>query len=148
MRGEPPKVNKWIAENRRVIVPQELRQPVIHDLGLFNRRFRFVFTNGRFVEFVGDHHIKSGITIYKPPIDWKVVFKDAWKLKYLKVHELRHLRAVAATYLEKNRGETTDMVAYHWLKHEANLPMHMLSIFNHFVFALQDVKELLKIPAE
>jgi hypothetical protein len=52
------------------------------------------------------------------------------------------------TYLEKSGGETSDLVAYHWLKYEANLPLHMLSIFNHFVFAVHNVKELLKIPTD
>lgn len=148
MPGDAPKVNKWIAENRRIIVPGELRRLTIHDLGLFNKRFRFVFTNGRFVDFTGDHKTKSGITIYKPAVDWRLGFRDAWRLKYLSRSELIQLRAAAVTYLEKSGGETTDLVAYHWLRHQANLPGHMLAIFNHFVFSVRDVKELLKIPAE
>lgn len=148
MPGEPPKVNKWIAENRRIIVPGELRRLTIHDLGLFNKRFRFVFTNGRFVDFTGDHRTKSGITIYKPAVDWRLGLRDVWRLKYLSRKELAELRAAAVIYLEKSGGETIDGTAYHWVKNVANLPMHMMSIFNHYVFSVGDVKELLKIPVE
>jgi hypothetical protein len=143
-----PKVNKWIPETKRIILASDLRLLTIHDLGLFNRRFRFLFTNGRFVDLVGDPRTKSGLNIYRPPKDWRVLCKDAWKLKYLTKFELQQLRAAAVTYLQKSGGETTDMIAYHWLRHESNLPRHVFAAFNHFVFSVRNVSELLKIPID
>lgn len=81
-------------------------------------------------------------------MDWRPGLRDAWKLKYLGRAELRELRATAAIYLEKSGGETIYPMAYNWLRNRANLPGHMLAIFNHFVFTVGDVKELLKIPVD
>jgi hypothetical protein len=148
---EPPqkkKINKWIAESKRIVHAPELRLLTIHDLGLFNRRFRFLFTNGRFIDLTGDHQTRSGINIYRPPKDLRVNCRDAWKLKYLSRAELLLLRDAAVKYLQLSGNKTSDLVAYHWLRHQADLPRHILSILNHFVFAVHDVSELLKIPAE
>ena len=142
------KINKWIAESKRIIHARELRLLTIHDLGLFNRWFRFLFTNGRFIDLIGDPQTRSGINIYRPPKDLRVTCRDAWKLKYLTRAELLVLRGAAARYLQLSGNATSDLVAYHWLKHQAGLPPHIFSIFNHFVFVVQDVRELLKIPAE
>jgi hypothetical protein len=148
---EPPpqkKINKWIAEGKRIIHAPELRLLTIHDLGLFNRRFRFLFANGRFIDFIGDHQTRSGINIYRPPRDLRVNCRDAWRLKYLSRAELLLLRSAGVKYLQISGNETSDMVAYHWLRHQAGLPGHIFSIFNHFVFVVHDVSELLKIPEE
>jgi hypothetical protein len=145
---EPSKINKWIAESKRIIHAPELRLLTIRDLGLFNRRFRFLFTNGRFIDLIGDHQTRSGINIYRPPRDMRVNCRDASRLKYLSRAELLLLRGAAVKYLQLSGNETIDTVAYHWLRHQAGLPRHILSIFNHFVFVVHDVSELLKIPAE
>lgn len=141
-----PKVSKWIPEKNRIIIAADLRGLIIHDLGLFNRRFRFLFTNGRFAEFVGDRGTKSGVNIYRPLIDWRREVKDSWKLKYMSPSELLQIRWAAEKYLEISRGKTTDGEAYNWLKNRSDLPLHVISALNHYIFGVKDLSQLLKLP--
>lgn len=84
--------------------------------------------------------------MYRPPKDWRVEMRDSWKLKYLSASELLMIRNAAVKYLEISNGRTIDPVAYNWLNTRSNLPGHIFSTFNHFVFEVSDVSQLLKIP--
>ena len=144
---EPPSKPGWIPEIKRIIHAKALRGKTIMDPGAHDGRFRIVFTDGLFVEFIKDANTASGLNIVRGSEKhhaWQNSVKGREKIRRLDVAGLTRLKRAASNYLHLERSNG-DLYAYKFVQTQSNLTYNEFAIFNYFRQA-KWLAELLKIP--